>query len=1456
MPNMGIEIEVYRDIAPFAKVDVLDGRVEPTLLREIEGVGAGSFKIAKSDAKIVDDPTLIDYRNFFRVRVNGKIQGGFILNNKEHTIVGKGEKAEEAWQISGEGLRSWGKDATVNPARPLSPFSSETRYFNFASEQGAWYNPSDWTPATIVNPWGAASANWRGTAPSNWPDAPQANWIWDRNAASYQMPQGFVYFRFEINLAQKGQYALFFAVDDAAEVYVDGDLVHTTAEHAWEETTRQDFDLDAGWHVFAFKAYNYQSDGPGSLIAALYKIGDANAPMAATLLAVTDSSWKICAYPEREPGWTVGNILLTLLQEAKDRGVRFAKNWTPMFSHTHDSAGVPWASSISISFSLSTNYEEVFTALEEAACDIYLDAETLQLYVWAKRGADRSLEGPASANDNPIVLNVGHNLITADEKGQADIVNSLLLRTADGWERVQSEDTDSIAKYGVLEGQVSTEMSSKAASDLVAKVFEKKALPEKTATFEMIPVPNMVPLEDFEEGDWVSAPGETRKLEKRRIMSVSVTENKIGDPTYAVEFDNIFGSRTDDLMSMISKAAGMSALSGGFAGTSPTPSTPTQGGPPQLPVAASPLAPAGLEATSTGRWTENGTAVSDVKLTWLPVISNVNNLPVTDIYAYEVWGRKGSDEFARLTTVENTISNVIIRPGEAWEYRVRAVSRTGGYGNFSVVKSVTGANPSQPLPKPSTPTLVSKLGAVGIFWDGQLGGSAAPTRYKHMEVQRATSSSGPWTLVTSLVTGSATDSTGTAGTTYWYRLVPIDYVGVAGAPSSAASITVVGVATDDIDAAIKDAIDEANATADSALASADGKNRITYSSADPTGTGTRQGDLWYKLSGDLIIGVWTWTGTQWIKRTIDGQTVDNLDAGKVTAGVLNADRIAAKSILASKLLLATLDNLLDNADLQPTNKDPEGFDGWVKTGNSPQLWKIQTSGAAAIDHYITREPVSGTGSGSLTNTFRAAVRAGQRLRMDMRGFFSNLPATTWVPRRRNYASDPLALNPNSFRDVLLAELSRIDNMTGGVSTGVRIRRAATGTMRVGIDVGTPNKFPTETEMRVRMRVRASVQMTAALRFRPVSSDSTTGETPLGVTFTIPAGSSAIDVSGITKTTAATANGAVVLLIDGGAVGDTLDMSSISVETAAQAALGDPFAGSTTSTNDAERWIWAGTPNASQSIYQTRTGYVMVGPVFYRADGTELSHVSKIFEGTSVWADFTWETVVPNDAFFASLRIVDTGYTGAINRYANLAMRLMSAAELIVDGTIVGRQIAAETITSANIAASTIQVDRLVPNAGSVINLEGNTQINALNLGADASQAALASQQQRVTEAQEAAAKAAAAASQANSATQALSGRTDGLQAGIQTTQTGLADLGRTYRFTAAGAFIGAPGSAYEFVIQNTGAEIRYNGQAVSSWDAGQFIVNSFVGTEVVLGNHKLEKDPATGGTVVRKIVGN
>lgn len=100
-------------------------------------------------------------------------------------------------------------------------------------------------------------------------------------------------------------------------------------------------------------------------------------------------------------------------------------------------------------------------------------------------------------------------------------------------------------------------------------------------------------------------------------------------------------------------------------------------------------------------------------------------------------------------------------------------------------------------------------------------------------------------------------------------------------------------------------------TADTALLSANGKNKNFYQASAPASSaGLTEGDLWFDTANGNRVS--EWTGSAWVQRPFGNAAVANLDAGSITTGTLNAARIGTNSITASKIDVNTLSSLSSN----------------------------------------------------------------------------------------------------------------------------------------------------------------------------------------------------------------------------------------------------------------------------------------------------------------------------------------------------------------------------------------------------------------------------------------------------------------------------------------------------------------------------------------------------------------
>ena len=825
MANEGIEVEIYGPANNYAtKLGTLYGAQEPEALEEIKAFGGGSFKIAKSDKRLTANPTWIKSRNICKLRIDGVVTNAFFLDEKETVIVGAGEAAEQGYHIYGQGLKNWFDDAEVRPVGGIKPLSQKTRYFNFASvDEGAWYVSGSWT--NPVNQGQVKVTPAWGDRPEKWPDvAAAAQWIW---VAAYTSPAPFdpCYFRHTVNITTAGTHAVYSAVDDYFELYVDGQKLASsdpkTSSHY--EASRIEVQLSTGNHVIAYMAKNTEGlafNGPAALAMALVRVA---ADKSETLISRSGTgTWKCMAYPAVAPGWSIGEILITLMNEANARGVVFPALLTKTFTTTTDSNGTAWADKLEWSFGIGESLASVIKKFEEMV-DIWIDPATLQLHVAQVRGKNKTVANHSGAFSQPISLLPGKHLIEARTQSRGKIKNAMSILTTEGWIE-QNDASLPGSPFGRLEASIDTGATPDFAKKIATSIFAQRAIEEEGASYDLI-TQQYTPGVNLFVGDWILAPNALGLQVARRVMSIAVNRDSAGRPKYTIEFDTIFRSNEQALTNIVEKlgGGGVGGGSSNVPGYTPGVGDPILLPPPVVPQLLIPQAPTGVVVFSTGAWDTNGVnAYSIVDIAWNPVTQHTD-LSAAAIAYYEVEGRitaMPSDQWMALGT--STGEFLEVAPwtiGQPWTFRVRAHDVGGGVSSWGTSASHTPLGPTTPMSAPMTPTLSSDLGNLVVVWNGLLAGSTQPpVQFRYVFAEVSTAATGqPWTRKGPALSrggGQIVIPGETVGQNRYVRLTAVDGMAIASAASPVAGPQMItGVDLGDLDASVGAAIDAAEAAA-------------------------------------------------------------------------------------------------------------------------------------------------------------------------------------------------------------------------------------------------------------------------------------------------------------------------------------------------------------------------------------------------------------------------------------------------------------------------------------------------------------------------------------------------------------------------------------------------------------------------------------------------------------------
>lgn len=113
--------------------------------------------------------------------------------------------------------------------------------------------------------------------------------------------------------------------------------------------------------------------------------------------------------------------------------------------------------------------------------------------------------------------------------------------------------------------------------------------------------------------------------------------------------------------------------------------------------------------------------------------------------------------------------------------------------------------------------------------------------------------------------------------------------------------------------AVEDAQAQLNTDLTDVMTSVDGKNTITWNPSAPSkasNPGKAVGDMWYRTSGNSIIGFWKWNGTDWVTQLLDKTTIPLIDIGAGTFGSLAGSRLEVGSIYADRIVSGLSQNMV------------------------------------------------------------------------------------------------------------------------------------------------------------------------------------------------------------------------------------------------------------------------------------------------------------------------------------------------------------------------------------------------------------------------------------------------------------------------------------------------------------------------------------------------------------------
>ena len=136
----------------------------------------------------------------------------------------------------------------------------------------------------------------------------------------------------------------------------------------------------------------------------------------------------------------------------------------------------------------------------------------------------------------------------------------------------------------------------------------------------------------------------------------------------------------------------------------------------------------------------------------------------------------------------------------------------------------------------------------------------------------------------------------------------------------------------------------AQSAANAAQSTANGKNTVYYSTSAPGSTPNTAGDIWFQYSSGIIVAQFSGAGgTSWTSTTIGNAVIANLDAGKITTGILN---------VAGTVKIST------NTSGSRIELNPTGF--YAYNGSTPTVQILSADGSASFTGTINASTITGS----------------------------------------------------------------------------------------------------------------------------------------------------------------------------------------------------------------------------------------------------------------------------------------------------------------------------------------------------------------------------------------------------------------------------------------------------------------------------------------------------------------
>lgn len=443
-------------------------------------------------------------------------------------------------------------------------------------------------------------------------------------------------------------------------------------------------------------------------------------------------------------------------------------------------------------------YHEFMARLDPFYTD-YKAFERINIGMQTGVGIDRTI------GNSVVTLRQGRDLVDAPRKRTTRGVATDLLMVGSEGAYATTYDESARARMGRRREAVINEAAITDRNALMSYGQTKLSTltqGRSETTLGLVMEGQFTPGEHFDIGDWVDVDMRTdgSPVEKMRIVQWSLSGDADGLLSGSVTLNDFFADRDEILNQRIDDLIEGSTVTG---------ASRQVGLPNDVVDGLAPARPEGLSITSTPFMNVVGDGQAMVRGVWLPVQTNSDGTPITDLGGYEVaWQADIGGQVQPWLYVGQTSTTFMdFGPVPSNYYiriRVRAFDNAGNKSPWSVSTLARTVSDSTPPAQPSAPSLEAFLGVVIIRWNGlDLNGAPMAADFDHLEVHVSTEYGFTPTAATLIDSipgngpGVATYS-GEPNVTVYVRLVAVDRSGNRSQRSTFSTVRPTKLVSDDL----------------------------------------------------------------------------------------------------------------------------------------------------------------------------------------------------------------------------------------------------------------------------------------------------------------------------------------------------------------------------------------------------------------------------------------------------------------------------------------------------------------------------------------------------------------------------------------------------------------------------------------------------------------------------------